>query len=84
MFESDFSNQAKRFLKNCDKITAERILAKIKLLRNEPVPHGAVSIVGEKRTFRIRVGDYRVVYEIKWENNFILVAIIGKRSRVYS
>ena len=83
MFSLDFSNQSEKFLRKCDKELRERILEKIKKLRTEPVPHNAVSIVGEERTFRIRIGDYRVLYEIKWKENEVLIAVIDKRSKVY-
>jgi len=56
---------------------------KIKNLKTEPVPHKAVRIVGEERTFRIRVGDYRVLYEVLWDKNEILIAVIDKRPRAY-
>ena len=56
---------------------------KIRLLSSEPVPHKAVRIVGEERTFRIRVGDYRVLYEISWRDGEILIAVVDKRPRAY-
>jgi len=83
MFSLGFSNQSEKFLKKCDKRLRERILEKIKKLRTEPVPHNAVSVIGEEKTFRIRIGDYRVLYEVKWDKNEILIAVIDKRSRVY-
>ena len=83
MFSLSFSNQSEKFLKKCDKRLRERILEKIKKLRTEPVPHNAVSVIGEEKTFRIRIGDYRVLYEVKWDKNEILIAVIDKRSRVY-
>ena len=83
MFSLKFSNQSEKFLKKCDKNLAERILEKIKELKEESVPHNAVRIVGEEKTFRIRIGDYRVLYEIRWKENEILIAAIGKRSKVY-
>ena len=83
MFSLGFSNQSEKFLKKCDKGLRERVLEKIKKLKTEPVPHNAVSVVGEEKTFRIRVGDYRVLYEVKWNENKILIAVIDKRSKVY-
>jgi mRNA interferase RelE/StbE len=83
MFSLDFSNQSRKFLKKSDKELRDRILKKIKDLRTEPVPHNAVRVVGEERTFRIRVGDYRVLYEVRWDKEEILIAVIDKISRVY-
>ncbi|MBU4501221.1 MAG: type II toxin-antitoxin system RelE/ParE family toxin [Nanoarchaeota archaeon] len=61
----------------------ERVLSKIKILIFDPVPHNAVRVIGEERTFRIRIGDYRVLYEILWKKNEILIAVIDKRPRAY-
>ena len=83
MFSIDFSNQSRKFLKKSDKELMDRILKKIKDLRTDTVPHNAVRVVGEERTFRIRVGDYRVLYEVRWDKEEILIAVIDKRSRVY-
>lgn len=83
MFTLNFSNQSRKFLKKCDLKLRERILSKIKILRFEPVPHTAVRVIGEERTFRIRIGDYRVLYEILWKKNEILIAVIDKRPRAY-
>lgn len=83
MLSIEFSRQARKFLEKCDPGLRERILAKIRPLATEPVPHNAIRIVGEERTFRIRVGDYRVLYEISWKESEILVAVVDKRPRAY-
>ena len=83
MFTLKFSNQPRKFLNKCDVKLKERILSKIKILRSDPVPHNAVRVIGEERAFRIRIGDYRVLYEVLWNKNEILIAIINKRPREY-
>ncbi len=40
-------------------------------LTSNPVPSGAKTIVGEHGVFRIRVGDYRVLYRINYQANTI-------------
>ncbi len=83
MFSLDFSSQAQKFIKKCDLALSRRIIDKIKKLEMDPVPHDAKRIVGGERTFRIRIGDYRVLYEISWESNNILIVVIDKRSKAY-
>ena len=61
----------------------KRLLTRIKSLSTVPVPHKAVRVVGEDRTFRIRIGGYRALYEVSWKKNEILVAIINKRPKSY-
>ncbi len=62
MFSLEFSNQSEKFLRKCNTELKDRILKKIKKLQTEPVLHNAVSIVGEERTFGIRIEDYRILY----------------------
>ena len=83
MFNIEFSNQSKKFLRKSDRQLAMRIIEKIEVLRNDPVPHDSKRVVGEDRTFRIRIGDYRVLYEVDWNKNLILVDKIDKRSKAY-
>lgn len=84
MFQLEFSNEAGRFFKKCHPELRERILSKIRKLAEEPVPHDVKRIVGEERVFRIRIGDYRALYEIYWNDGKILIVAVDKRSRVYS
>jgi len=84
MLNIEFSSQSKKFLKKSDKELADRIIVRISLLREYPIPHNSVKVIGELRTFRIRVGDYRILYEINLDDKVILVSKIDKRSRVYN
>lgn len=47
------------------------------------MPHDAKSIAGENNVFRIRVGDYRVLYRINYQDNKIIIFKIDKRAKVY-
>ncbi len=83
MFNIEFSNRSKKFLKKSDKQLVVRIIEKIELLKDNPVIHESKKVMGEYRTFRIRIGDHRVLYEVDWSNKIILVNKIDKRSKVY-
>jgi mRNA interferase RelE/StbE len=65
MLPHQFSGQATRFLKSADREIARRLLAQIDELRHNPFPHGAKRVHGyEEKLFRVRVGDYRMLYAI--------------------
>lgn len=84
MFNIKFDNQPEKFLKKADKALSERLCKKIEALRNDPIPHDAKRVVKRKeKTFRVRVGDYRILYVVYFEDNAILIANIDKRPRVY-
>jgi mRNA interferase RelE/StbE len=59
-----------------------RMKPKIDALASNPHPPGAKKLQGEE-AYRIRVGDYRVVYEIKGKQLIVLVLRIGHRRDIY-
>ncbi|MHB8399578.1 MAG: type II toxin-antitoxin system RelE family toxin [Candidatus Limnocylindrales bacterium] len=62
----------------------ERVRLAIRVLADEPRPSGSLLISGgRRRTWRIRVGDYRVIYEIHDDQLLVLVIRIGQRREVY-
>lgn len=84
MFYVEYSNQARKFLKKADKILTRRLLKKIEELRTHPVIRDTKTIEGYKeKLYRVRVGDYRILYEVDYTNNKIGIVKIDKRSRVY-
>ena len=60
----------------------ERISDAIRRLAEEPRPHGVKKLSG-RDAWRIRVGDYRILYEIQDERLFILVIDVGHRREIY-
>ena len=84
MFEVKYSKQSIKFLKSSDKILQKRLLKKIEELRKTPVLHDSKFIVGYKeKLYRVRVGHYRILYEIDYNNNLIGIVKIEKRSKAY-
>ncbi|HXU29983.1 MAG TPA: type II toxin-antitoxin system RelE/ParE family toxin [Thermoanaerobaculia bacterium] len=59
-----------------------RIVARIHLLAEDPRPHGAEKLSGQER-YRVRQGDYRILYEIHDQVLLIVVVRIGHRREVY-
>jgi mRNA interferase RelE/StbE len=52
------------------------------LLENDPLPAGVIALQG-RQGFRIRIGDYRVLYEIDEPAKIVTVISIGHRRDVY-
>ncbi len=70
-------------LRKLDRSTAQRILGAIDLLTTNPRPPGCKQLKGGAGEMRIRVGDYRVIYEVIDAEVVILVLSIGHRREVY-
>jgi len=58
----------------------ERLRTAIRSLADEPRPHGVRKIEGAERAYRIRVGDYRVVYEIYDRESLVLILQVARRT----
>ena len=74
---------AVRQLRNLPTSVQERIVEHIEELAVEPRPRGVVKLQGEDDLYRIRVGDYRVIYTIRDEELIVLVLRVGHRREVY-
>ncbi len=61
----------------------KRLGAKIDSLRDDPFPAGCKKMAGLHDAWRIRAGDYRVVYQVHSEILLILVLTVGHRKDVY-
>jgi len=61
----------------------QRLKSKIDALSSEPLPNGVVKLVGEQNLYRIRVGNYRIVYSVENERLLVLVVKIAHRKDVY-
>ncbi len=60
-----------------------RIVAKITALASNPRPHGSEKLAGYEDRYRIRQGNYRVVYLIDDAGSEVTIYKIGHRREVY-
>ena len=78
-----FARSARKDLERLSSNEVSRIFAKIEALANTPRPAGCRKLVGESNLWRIRVGDYRVVYSIDDSGRIVDIVTIRHRSDVY-
>ena len=79
-----FSKEAEINLSHLDRQVAQRVLDRVKWLSQhiEDVNHKALT--GHLRgAFKLRVGDYRIVYELEHQASLLTVRFIGHRSEIY-
>ena len=74
---------AARQLRKFDPQTRRRIQAALELLGTEPRPPSATRLVGGAGEWRVRTGDYRIVYEIRDDQLLVLVIRLGHRRDIY-
>ena len=75
---------AQRFLRKLrDTSLTARLVAAMRGLASLPRPPGCDKLTGPEDLYRIRVGDYRIVYQVRDEVLLVLVVKIGHRREVY-
>ena len=74
---------AARQLRKLDPQARRRIQAVLELLADDPRPPAATQLVGGSGEWRVRTGDYRIVYEIEDDQLLVLVLRAGHRREVY-
>ena len=84
MYKIVLSKSSEKFIKNSEKILLSRILNKIEKLKENPFPSDCKRVEGQTgKVFRVRIGDYRILYEILQKEVIIQIIKIDKREGVY-
>ena len=79
----EFARSATKDLRAIDRQWIPRILVAIEALAGEPQPIGCKKLAGSEHTYRIRVGDYRVIYDIHDDELVIFVVRVRHRRDAY-
>ncbi len=86
LFQIKVKRRAARALERLPEHYRFRVLEVLDKLRTNPIPfrdYDIKKLKGFDDTFRIRLGDIRVVYTINWSSKTITVHFIGPRERAY-
>ncbi len=78
-----FARSARKELERLPDDVANRVLAKIEALAGNPRPASIIKLQGQKDLWRLRVGDYRVVFSIDDFSRVVDVSVIRHRRDVY-
>ena len=85
-FEINIKDKSLKFISSLQIKDRERLKEAMLVLKEDPVPIKSLDITklkGEKNKYRIRKGEFRIVYEIIWEQKLILIHRVDYRGSVY-
>ena len=83
MYKVDVGPKASKFIRKQNQQTQYQIIKKLRDLEANPRPHGCKRLKGKQALYRVRTGDYRIIYTIKDNQLLVLVVQIGNRRDVY-
>ncbi len=85
-YRVEIARRAVKALSALPRREQQRIRAAIDLLADNPRPPGCVAMTGEAHAYRVRVGDYRIIYEV-FDDHLVVQVVqvvrVGHRRDVY-
>ena len=81
--EVRFKDSAAAAVEKLPEAVRRRLIARAEALADDPRPRDAVKLKGAEDTYRIRVGDHRIIYRIEEARLVVLVIRVGHRREVY-
>ncbi|MDR1513298.1 MAG: type II toxin-antitoxin system RelE/ParE family toxin [Propionibacteriaceae bacterium] len=82
-YRVDLTAAAARQIKKLPRPARDRVLDAIEDLAEDSRPHGARKLVGEQHAWRVRVGEYRVIYDVLDTELTVTVVRTAHRREVY-
>ena len=83
LFSIQWRNSTKKDSRNLPKQEVAHIIDAVSLLADDPMPHGSQKLSGSERSYRIRIGDYRVIYEVFTDSHTVEIQRVRHRKDVY-
>jgi mRNA interferase RelE/StbE len=75
--------RVRKALRQLDVRARKEILEAMRALASNPGPPGVKSLKGHRPWLRVRVGDYRIIYDVNDETRVITISVVGHRREVY-
>lgn len=82
-YEITFASSAEKEIKALPDRVKRRAEKMIDALRVNPRPRGTIKLKGREDVYRIRIGDYRIIYTIDDERCLVDISYVRHRSRAY-
>ena len=83
MHRGELVPSAARVFRALDRVVQRRLAKQIDALADEPRPRGVEKLHGMENRYRVRAGDYRIIYEVEDDLLLVLVVRIGHWREVY-
>lgn len=83
LYKISLKKSVDKDLRKIDKKEIPKVLQVIESLEQDPFPIGSRKLVGSNYTYRVRVGDYRVVYFVASQAKEIVIQRVAHRKEVY-
>jgi mRNA interferase RelE/StbE len=82
-FRIEWKKSTRKDLRKLPSATVDKIIEAVEDLAENPFLHGVEKLSGSEHAYRIRLGDYRIVYEVVAESKLVEIQRVRHRKDVY-
>lgn len=83
-YKIEWKSSAQKELRKLDKTVISPLIEAVAALANNPYPVGCRKIVGSESSYRVRVGNYRIIYQVQNQELIIEIIKVGHRQSIYN
>ena len=83
MYRIEYKRRAQKFIEAQSRKVKRQLIERIEELQKDPRPPGTILLDSEKQIYRIRSGNYRIVYQVKAKVLLVIVAKVDDRKDIY-
>jgi len=80
-FDVKWTSKAKKSLEKIERNITTRIITKVEFIKKDPLFY--LKKLVDKEIWRLRVGDYRILIDIDFENKILYILEVGHRKNIY-
>ena len=82
-YRLDFKPSVEKDFGKLSDLMLERVWEKIEQLKSNPFPVGSLKLSAAEKLYRIRVGDFRIVYDVNTISKLVMIHYVRHRREVY-
>jgi mRNA interferase RelE/StbE len=82
-FSIQWRNSTRKDIRSLPRHEVARVVEAVTRLADDPLPDGSQKLSGSERTYRIRIGDYRVIYEVFSDSHIVEIQRVRHRKDAY-
>ena len=82
-YQISYKPSVEKELRSLDRQQLQAVVKRIQALADNPRPYGSIRLQGIERLYRVRQGDYRIIYRIDDDALVVLIIKLGHRREIY-
>lgn len=83
MYKIKYKSKAQKFIEGQSQKSRRQLIKKIEDLQKNPRPPGSKLLDSKKNIYRIRTGNYRIIYQVQDKVLLVIIAKVGDRKDIY-